>query len=191
MTFLIILEVLLTTWNSDYGVPFWQYHYGLTGTLTSSTIQTDLSRVNGWMVTLLYTLRNLNAERDNKCMYDRGYSLNFYLSWILLVFHLCNVLTTWTCSFLVAWRETMFLVAWRETMFLVAWRETMFLVAWRETVFLVAWRETMFLVAWRESVLGCLTRNNVLGCLTQNNVLGCLTQNNVLGCLMRNNKQPF
>jgi len=48
MTFLIILEVLLTTWNSNYFVPFWQYNYGLTRTLTPLTTQIDLSRTDGW-----------------------------------------------------------------------------------------------------------------------------------------------
>ena len=42
VTFLIILEVLLATWNSDNFVPFWQYHYayGLTRNSTSLTTQT-------------------------------------------------------------------------------------------------------------------------------------------------------
>jgi hypothetical protein len=48
VTFLIILEVLWTTWNSEYFVHFWQYHYELTRTLTSLTTQTDLSRMDGW-----------------------------------------------------------------------------------------------------------------------------------------------
>ena len=35
-----------TTWNSDYFVPFWQYHYWLTRTLTSLTTHTDLSQMD-------------------------------------------------------------------------------------------------------------------------------------------------
>jgi hypothetical protein len=54
-----------TTWTSDNFVPFWQYYYRLTRTLTSLATQTDRSLADGWMAMLLDTLRNINAERDN------------------------------------------------------------------------------------------------------------------------------
>jgi hypothetical protein len=79
VTFLIILEVLLTTWNSDYFVPFWQYHYRLTRTLTSLTTQKDLSRPDGWPhYCILFD--PLMPKGITKYMSDRGYSLNFFYS---------------------------------------------------------------------------------------------------------------
>ena len=86
VTFLVILKVLLTTWNSDYFVPFWQYYYRLTRTLTSLTTQTSLAY--GWMVTLLYTLRNFNTERDNKIHVWLRLLLDFCSSWIIHCFSL-------------------------------------------------------------------------------------------------------
>jgi hypothetical protein len=85
--FFVILEVLLTTWNSDYFVPFWQYHYGLTRTLTSLTTQTDLSRTDGGSRYFI-PFETLMPKRITKYMYDRGYSLNFYSSWIIHCFSL-------------------------------------------------------------------------------------------------------
>ena len=43
VTFLIILEVILATWNSDYFGPFWQYYYELTRTLTNFDISFSLN----------------------------------------------------------------------------------------------------------------------------------------------------
>ena len=45
-------------------------HYGLTRTFTSYYL--DIPFADGQMVTLLYTLRNFNAERDNNilCMIE-------------------------------------------------------------------------------------------------------------------------
>ena len=74
---LIILEALLTTWNSDYFVPFWQYHYGLTKTLTSLTTQIDLSRPDGWSRDGM-PFETLMPKGITKYMSDRGYSLNVY-----------------------------------------------------------------------------------------------------------------
>ena len=48
MTFLIILEVLLTTWNSDYFDSFWQYHYGLTRTLSPWLPRQTSPGPDGW-----------------------------------------------------------------------------------------------------------------------------------------------
>ena len=87
VTFLIIFEVLLTTSNSDYFVPFWQYHYGLTRTLTSLTTQTDLSQPNGWSRYCI-PFENLMPKGITKYMPDRGYALNFYSSWIIHCFSL-------------------------------------------------------------------------------------------------------
>jgi hypothetical protein len=87
VTFLIILEVLLTTWNSDYFVPFWQYQDGLTRTLTSLTTQTDLSRPDGWSPYCI-PYETLMPKGITRYMSDRGYSLNFYSSWNIHCFSL-------------------------------------------------------------------------------------------------------
>ena len=67
--FLIILEVPLTTWNSDYFVPFWQYHYGLhvTRTLTSLTTQTDVSWTDGWSCFFI-PFKTLMQKGITKCI---------------------------------------------------------------------------------------------------------------------------
>jgi hypothetical protein len=88
VTFLIILEVLLTTWNSNYRVPFWQYHYGLTRTLKSLTSQTDVSQTDGWSRYFI-PFETFIPKGIAKYMYNRGYSLNFYSSWIYLYFFTC------------------------------------------------------------------------------------------------------
>ena len=69
VTFLIILEVLWTTWNSDYFVPFWQYHYGL----TSETGMTAMAKTN----TNLHSVQDLCANHS-ECMVDH---LELILSW--------------------------------------------------------------------------------------------------------------
>ena len=96
LTFLIILEDLLTTWNSDYFVSFWQYHYGLTRTLTSVTTHTDLSRTDGRTDGHEYSryfipFKTLMSKGITNYMYDRGSFLNFYSSWIIHCFSLAKV----------------------------------------------------------------------------------------------------
>ena len=90
VTFLIILEVILATWKSDYFVPFWQYHYGLIITLTSLSTQTDLSRTDGWSH-YFTPFKTVMPKGITKYMYDRGYFLNFYSSWIIHYFSLAYV----------------------------------------------------------------------------------------------------
>jgi len=66
VTFLTILEVLLTTWNWDYFVCFWPLPSNKNFYFLDYP---DRPLADGRMVTLLYTLRNFNAERDNNtCM---------------------------------------------------------------------------------------------------------------------------
>ena len=90
VTFLIILEVLLTAWNSDYFFPFLQYHYRLTRTLTSVPTQTDLSRTDGWSRYFI-PFETCMPKGITQYMYDRGYFLNFYSSWIIYCFSLVSI----------------------------------------------------------------------------------------------------
>jgi hypothetical protein len=59
-------------WNSDYFVPFLQFHYGRTRTLTSLTTQIDLSRTGGWSRYFI-PFETLIPKGITKRMYDRGY----------------------------------------------------------------------------------------------------------------------
>jgi len=87
VTFLIILEVFSITWNSDYFVPFGQYHCVLISTLTSLITETDLPRTDRWSHYFI-PFETLISKGITKYMYDRGYFLNFYSSWIIHCFSL-------------------------------------------------------------------------------------------------------
>jgi hypothetical protein len=81
------LKVLLTTWTSDNFVPFWQYYYRLTITLTSWATQTDLLRTDEWPCYLI-PFETLILKGITQYMYGWGYFLDcdIYSSWIIHCF---------------------------------------------------------------------------------------------------------
>jgi membrane-bound metal-dependent hydrolase YbcI (DUF457 family) len=77
-----VLEVLLTTWNSDYFVPFWPLR---TNKNFYFLDYPDRPLADGQMVMLLYTLQNFNAERDNN---TRMIEVTVLSELLIIVFHL-------------------------------------------------------------------------------------------------------